>query len=270
MENPLSEEAKLLRPTLIPGMVTMLSHNLNRDVREVRLFEQGQTFTGSTESVLESPALTLGLTTATPSPTRLHQATDASFFELKGAIESLTSLFAPAPLTFTPEAPTWLEPGRSATATRTGHPVAHFGELSRPESTRRKLRQPIYLAEIDLAYLYTLPLKHTAAGDLSRFQAVERDFSFTFPDTLPWSQIESTLLALSLPNLQSLKPTGIFRDRKGLSVPLAHFALLIKATFQSPDRTLTEDELADSWTRIIATLTALGGAIRAPEEATHR
>ena len=270
MENPLSDEARLLRPTLIPGMVSMLAHNLNRDVREVHLFEQGQTFTGSTEAVRESPALSLGLSTATPNSTRLYASHDAPFFELKGAIESLTSLFAPSALTFAPEAPAWLEPGRSATASLAGHPIAYFGELSRPESTRRKLRQPIYLAEVDLAYLYTLPLKHTTARDLSRFQAVERDFSFTFPDTLVWAKIESTLLALNLQNLQSLKPTEIFRDRKGLSVPHAHYALLIRATFQAPDRTLTEDELADSWTRIIHALTTLGGAIRAPEEATHR
>ncbi|HTC76488.1 MAG TPA: phenylalanine--tRNA ligase subunit beta, partial [Edaphobacter sp.] len=45
MENPLSEEASLLRPSLIPGMLNMLAHNLNRDVKDVRLFEQGQIFT---------------------------------------------------------------------------------------------------------------------------------------------------------------------------------------------------------------------------------
>src|SRR6266851_655883 len=47
LENPLSEEASLLRPSLVPGMATMLAHNLNRDVKEVRLFEQGQNFTGA-------------------------------------------------------------------------------------------------------------------------------------------------------------------------------------------------------------------------------
>ena len=53
-------------------------------------------------------------------------------------------------------------------------------------------------------------------------------------------------------------------------MPQAHYALLIRATFQSAERTLAEDELADSWSRIIAALTELGGTIRAPEEATHR
>jgi len=43
-------------------MLAMLAHNLNRDVREVRLFEQGTVFTGSAEQVVESPSLSLGLT----------------------------------------------------------------------------------------------------------------------------------------------------------------------------------------------------------------
>ena len=54
MENPLSDEARLLRPSLAPGMLAMLAHNLNRDVREVRLFEQGSIFTGTAEQVTES------------------------------------------------------------------------------------------------------------------------------------------------------------------------------------------------------------------------
>jgi phenylalanyl-tRNA synthetase beta chain len=275
MENPLSEEASLLRPSLIPGMATMLAHNLNRDVKEVRLFEQGQIFTGTPpadgayiDKVHETAQLSLGLTTAQPQATSLHTAPDAPFFELKGAIESLLSLFTPpggpSALTITAEAPAWLQPGRSATALLNNHPIAHFGELAHSQRDQRKLRQPIYLAQLDLAKLYELPLKKVTAHDLSRFQAVERDFSFTFPDTMPWHTIAAAIHALAIPELQRLTPTEIFRDPKGKSVPTAHYALLLKCVFQSNDRTLREDELTTWWSTIIATLTQLGGTIRAP------
>ncbi len=208
LENPLSEEASLLRPSLIPGMVAMLAHNLNRDVREVRLFEQGHTFTGAIpagaahiDAVHETPSLSLGLTTAQPQATPLHTATDAPIFELKGAIESLLSLFTltggPAALTFTTASvPQWLQPGRSATALLNNTPIAHFGELSPAETQKRKLRQPIFLAQLDLAALYALPLKRVTAHDLSRFQAAERDFSFIFPDATQWHTIAA---AIALP-----------------------------------------------------------------------
>jgi phenylalanyl-tRNA synthetase beta chain len=275
MENPLSEEASLLRPSLIPGMATMLAHNLNRDVKEVRLFEQGQIFTGTPpadgayiDEVHETAQLSLGLTTAQPQATSLHAAHDATFFELKGAIESLLSLFTPpggpSSLTFTTAAPAWLQPGRSATALLNNHPIAHFGELAHSQREQRKLRQPIYLAQLDLAKLYELPLKKVTAHDLSRFQAVERDFSFTFPDTMQWHTIAAAIHALAIPELQRLTPTEIFRDPKGKSVPPAHYALLLKCVFQSNDRTLREDELTTWWSTTIATLTQLGGTIRAP------
>jgi phenylalanyl-tRNA synthetase beta chain len=304
LENPLSEEATLLRPSLVPGMLTMLAHNLNRDVKDVRLFEQGHIFTGTTHQVNETSQLSLGLTTAQPQATALHTAHDAPFFELKGAIESILSLFthaaASAPtenrenskeetssrpeaahlppqwrescisslplpaLTFTPEAPQWLQPGRSATALLNDQPIAHFGELAHSQRDHRKLRQPIYLAQLDLAKLYELPLKKVTARDLSRFQAVERDFSFTFPDTMQWQTIAAAIHALAIPELQRLTPTEIFRDPKGKSVPPYHYALLLKCVFQSNDRTLREDELTTWWSTIIATLTQLGGTIRAP------
>jgi phenylalanyl-tRNA synthetase beta chain len=279
MENPLSEEASLLRPTLIPGMVTMLAHNLNRDVKEVRLFEQGQVFTGTAPAdgsfigeVHEQAELTLGLTTAQSPATALHNAKDAPFFELKGAIESVLSLFTPpggpSALAFSAEAPAWLQPGRSATALLNSQPIAHFGELAQTQRDARKLRQPVYLAQFDLAKLYDLPLKKVTAHDLSRFQAVERDFSFTFPDTTQWHTIASAIHALAIPELQRLTPTEIFRDPKGKSVPPSHYALLLKCVFQSHEHTLREDELTTWWSTIIATLTQLGGVIRAPED-TH-
>jgi phenylalanyl-tRNA synthetase beta chain len=267
MENPLSDEATLLRPSLVPGMVTMLAHNLNRDVREVRLFEQGTVFTaiaddaGVASTVLERSSLTLGLT-GNSSASTLHSATDAPFYELKGALESLLSLTDHPALSFMAEAPKWLEPGRSATALIANKPIAHFGELAAHEQAARKLRQPVFLAEIDLAALYALPLKKVTARDLSRFQAVERDFSFIFPDAMQWATIAAAVEALAIPELTRLAPVEIFRDAKGRSVPAGHYAILLRCVFQSNERTLREDELTAWWSAIIAALTSLGGTIR--------
>jgi phenylalanyl-tRNA synthetase beta chain len=252
-------------------MLAMLAHNLNRDAREVRLFEQGAIFSGSSEQVTESPSLSLGLTGELP-PTRLHSATDAAVFELKGVVESLLSLFAvsldalstsaASALTFSPDAPAWLEPGRSSTALLNRTPIACFGELAASQREARKLRQPVFLAQLDLEALYSLPLRRAAARELSRFQAVERDFSFTFADAVQWRTIADAIEALAIPELMRLTPVEIFRDAKSSSAPAGHYALLLRCVFQSNQRTLREDELSEWSTRLIATLTALGGAMR--------
>jgi len=264
MENPLSEEASLLRPSLIPGMLTMLGNNLNRDVREVRLFEQGHIFTGNTDAVTETPQLTLGITTAQTQRTPLHSAEDGPIFELKGAIESLLSLFTlpggAAGLSFSSQAPAWLEAGRSATALLNGKPVAYFGELSQQQTQQRKLRQSVYVAQIDLARFYELRLRRATARDLSRFQAVERDFSFTFPDKIRWKAIADSLNALAIAELQTIKPVEVWRDAKKQP---GVYSLLIRTAFQSHDRTLRDDDLTTWSTRIIETLTKQGGTLRA-------
>jgi len=261
MENPLSEEASLLRPSLVPGMLTMLANNLNRDVREVRLFEQGHVFSGSTDAVTETPQLSLGITTANTQRTPLYSAEDAPIFELKGTVDSLASLFAlPESLTFTTEAPAWLEPGRSATAHLNSTPIGCFGELSQQQTQQRKLRQSVYVAQIDLARLYSLRLRGATAHDLSRFQSVERDFSFVFPNTVQWRAIVEAIHALAIPELQGLKPVEVWRDAKKKP---GVYSLLIRTTFQSHERTLRDEELSGLSTRIIDTLTNLGGTLRA-------
>ena len=269
LENPLSDEARLLRPSLVPGMTAMLAHNLNRDVREARLFEQGAIFTGSPEKVVELHSLSLGLTGELPA-TRVHCGKDVGVFELKGVIESLLSLFAVSPdalstsaasrLTFSADVPAWLDPGRGATALLDGMPIACFGELAAAEREARKLRQPVYLAEVDLEGLYKLPLRRGTARELSRFQAVERDFSFVFPDAVSWGAIADAIESLGISELRSLRPAEVWRDPKKYP---GVYSLLLRAVFQSQERTLREEELTEWSTRLIAALSSLGGVIRA-------
>ena len=270
MENPLSEEASILRPSLIPGMLTMLSHNLNRDVKNVRLFEQGQIFTGTIPAdanfiseVHETPQLSLGLT-GNIAESRLYPAEDAPIFELKGVIESLLSLFTPpggpGALTFSSGASAWLEPGRSATALVNKKPIAHFGKLTSTQLEARKLRQPVYLAQVDLTQLYDLPLKRVTAREISRYQAVERDFSFVFPNSVHWHTIAAAIHALAIPELQSLNPIEVWRNEKKYPGVYSH---LIRTVFQSHERTLRDEELTHWSAQIIDALTKLGGTLRA-------
>ncbi len=259
LENPLSEEAALLRPSLLPGMVAMLALNLTRDVPSARLFEAGEIFSGSPAEVREAPSLALGIF-GPSAQTTFHPAEDAPFFELKGAIESLLALFQAPAATFTslPASPLF-EPGRAAAVHLDGHPLARFGELSRAEASRRKLRQPVFLAELDLAHLLQLPLRQAAAHELSRFQAVQRDFSFTFPDTVLWEQIAAAIHALNVPELRTLDPIEVWRDRKKYP---GVYSTLLRTVLQSPDRTLVDTELAAWSTAIITALEALGGTLR--------
>jgi phenylalanyl-tRNA synthetase beta chain len=271
MDNPLSEEAGMLRPSLIPGMLTMLAHNLNRNVDDVRLFEMGTVFTGSGFSmgdrVDEAQWLAFGATGQLRDG--LHSARSIDFYDLKGLVEALTSRFASRAVyydAFPPESgllPHWLNPARAARCVVDGSTAGYFGELHPDEAAQRKLRQPVFVGEIYLDRLFRLPLRQPAAREISRYQPVRRDFSLVFPDAVHWETVGSALASLNIVELQEYRPAEIFRDAKGKAVPAGHYSMLVSTTFQSPERTLRDEELHAWSTSIVTALESLGGRLRA-------
>jgi phenylalanyl-tRNA synthetase beta chain len=137
-----------------------------------------------------------------------------------------------------------------------------FGELSAGEAAKRKLRQTCVLAELSGALLLKNPLRSPLAKDVSRFQAVERDFSFVFPDTVFWGQVADAVSGLGVEELLRVSPVEIYRDPKGKSVAAGSYSLLLSVVLQSQQRTLAEEEIARATEQIVAALTALGGLQR--------
>jgi phenylalanyl-tRNA synthetase beta chain len=186
-----------------------------------------------------------------------------SLLGLFAASSDTLSVSAAESAEFSADVPQWTEPGRGATVKLGGVAVARFGELAASERGARKLRQPVYAAEVDLEALYALPLKRATAKELSRYQAVERDYSFTFADAVEWGAIARAVEGLRIAELMRMTPVEVYRDARASTTPKGHYALLLRCVFQSSERTLREEELAGWSARIIEALTALGGLMRA-------
>jgi phenylalanyl-tRNA synthetase beta chain len=268
MGNPLSEEAGMLRPSLVPGMLAMLAGNLNRDVDDVALFELGVVFSGNAERVDERPSLAFGATGQAGAKSPFQQPQPVDFYMLKGAVEELLSKFS-ARSTYIDAFPVdsgllpqWLHPGRAARAVIDGLTVGYFGQLHPSEAERRKLKQTVFVGELYLDRLYKQSLRQPAARELSRYQAVQRDFSFIFPDKLKWTEIANALDALAIPELVSYEAKEILRDPKGERVPANHYSLLLGAVFQSETRTLREGDLQSYSSAVVQALQAVGGRLR--------
>ncbi len=270
MGNPLSAEAGVLRPSLLPGVVGMVAQNSTRDVREVRLFEMGNVFSGSTETVVEEPALALAAF-GEGAVTRTVAAADALFFETKGSLEEVLARFVTPGLVWSAEdLPGWMEPGRGARVMAGGTVLAVVGELSTAEREARKLRERTVLAEVYLPALYACPLRQPSAVEPSRFQAVERDLSFLFGDGVRWADVVRAVKGLAVAEMILLEPVEIFRDAKGKSVAAGEYSLLLRMVFQSGERTLREEELTGWQEAVIGALTGIGGRHRAPEAVGSR
>jgi phenylalanyl-tRNA synthetase beta chain len=263
--NPLSEEAGVLRPSLVPGMLAMIAGNLHRDVSDVRLFELGTVFSGSTEKVDERPALSFGAVGSLPEQGALHAARTIEFHDVKGVVEQVVARFLsrsvgfdrfPAEAGLTPE---WLHPYRAARVVADGTTVGWFGQLHPREQDARKLKVPVLVGEIYLDRLYKLALRQPIAKDISRFQPVRRDFSLILHESVTWEKIDQAVAALHIPELVEWRAREVFRDAK---LGAGEYALLLGATFQAPDRTLREEELQLFQMRVVEAVGKVGARLR--------
>ncbi len=263
--NPLSEEAGVLRPSLIHGMLAMVAGNLHRDVNDVRLFELGTVFSGTTEKVEERPALAFSAVGSLPEQSSLHPPRNIEFHDLKGAVEQVLSRFEARSIyfdRFPPEAgltPAWLHPYRSARAAVEGITVGWFGQLHPREAATRKLKEHVLIGELYLDRLYKLPLRKPVAREISRFQPVRRDFSLIVGESVPWEAIDRSLVSLEIPELVEWTVREVFRDAR---LAAGEYSLLMGATFQAPDRTLREEELQSFQARIVEAVGNAGARLR--------
>jgi phenylalanyl-tRNA synthetase beta chain len=260
IENPLSEEASVMRTSLVPGMINLLTYNLNRGNDNVRLFEAGTVFEASRAAARETKQICLGATGSAVEPSVHQPARPLSFFDLKGDIETLLSSFECRILSYDSQVADYYHPGRAARAVMDGAAVAQFGQLHPQTAAKRKLRQDVFLAELYLDRLYAQGLREVRYVPLPRYPAVERDFSCIFADAVSFETIRAAISALRLAELCSFLPVEIFR---GGAIPAGKYSILLRATFQSNERTLREDEVAQWSSNIIGAIEALGGVQRA-------
>ena len=263
--NPLSEEAGVLRPSLVPGMLAMVAGNLNRDVNDVRLFEVGTVFSGSTEKVEERPSLAFGTVGSLAEQSALHATRAIEFQDMKGVVEQVLERFQTRAVNFdrfeaeaglTPE---WLHPYRAARVVADGVTVGWFGQLHPRVAAERKLKEPVLVGELYLDRLYKLALRQPAAREISRFQPVRRDFSLVLDESIAWEKIDEAVAELRIPELVEWRAREVFRDAK---LGKGEYALLLGVTFQAADRTLREEELQEFQARVVKAVGKVGARLR--------
>ena len=263
--NPLSEEAGVMRPSLAPGMLSMIAGNLHRDVSDVRLFELGTVFSGTAEKVTERPAVSFGAVGTLAEQSALHAARRVEFHDVKGLVEQVVARFQTDAVyfdRFPPEAgltPAWLHPYRAARVVVDGVTLGWFGQLHPRQAAARKLKEPVLLGELYLDRLYKLPLRKPAAREISRFQPVRRDFSLVLDRRIPWETIDEALAELQIPELVEWRVREVFHD---VRLSDREYSLLLGTTFQATDRTLREEELQQFQARVAAAVGKAGARLR--------
>jgi len=279
--NPLAEDASLLRSTGLVSMAHALAWNLNRGQHNLRLFEIGRAYRLQSGAPDEIRIATIGATGMASEQGVAESAREYGFADLKGDLDQIGNLAGG--FDWNAETLAWQHPARAGRillanaglrrmedgkggqwfVTVGNTVVGSAGELAPRVADKFKLRQDVFLAEwaLDPFYEgYGLARDDRKYQPISRFPAVERDFSLILSEGTSFASVRETIAALGIPEIFSIEAVDLFR---GTNIPPGKFSLLVRITFQSQEATLTEAQLTDFSSRIISALERkLGATLR--------
>ncbi|MBI2956704.1 MAG: phenylalanine--tRNA ligase subunit beta [Acidobacteria bacterium] len=258
LRNPLSEEVSVLRPSGLVSLVEALAWNINRGQRNLRFYEIGKVYAMRGGGFRERRVLTLAATGLRREKSVGEAEQPFDFLALKGAVEAALEPFALPPLRFDACDATFLHPGERAAVSAGGQTLGLLGQLSPALVAAFKLRQPAYVAELDLEAVYAAGLRPPRYQPLSRFPAVARDFSLLLGHGISFSAVRQVIEELELPELVSM--TAVDQWFRGGALPPDRYSLLIRVVFQSPEQTLTEEQIRRLSDRLVEALEKKLGA----------
>jgi len=262
LANPISEDMKVMRPSLLPGLLAAAERNLKRGATSVRLFEIGRRYLADQER------LTLGVVLAGSRSPRGWQAGKAQgfgAFDAKAeALALLEAVGAPvANLQVMGEAGQVYHPGQSATL-RLGPKsvLAAFGMVHPSVLKAFDLDGEVAAVEI---YLDALPAKRGGTGFMRTaytppaLQAVTRDFAFLVPADLPAGDLVRAVKGADKAAITDVRLFDVFT---GTGVPEGQKSLAIEATLQPGEKSFTDEELKAVADKVVAAAARLGASLR--------
>ncbi|NYT42361.1 phenylalanine--tRNA ligase subunit beta [Sphingomonas sp. R-74633] len=262
LANPISEDMKVMRPSLLPGLLGAAERNLKRGAASVRLFELGRRYLADGERV------TLGVLLAGAKTPRGWQGGKASAFTAYDAkAEALALLEAAgapvANLQVMGEAGEVWHPGQSATL-RLGPKtvLAAFGMLH--PSVLKAFDLDGDVAAVEL-YLDALPGKRGGTGFMRTaytppaLQAVTRDFAFLVPAELAAGDLVRTVKGADKVVIVDARLFDVFT---GTGVPEGQKSLAVEVTLQPGEKSFTDEELKAVADKVVAAAAKLGAVLR--------
>ena len=263
--NPISEELKVMRPSLLPGLLAATERNLKRGAASVRLFEIGRRYLADAERP------TLGVVLAGNKRARGWQGGKAQAFDAFDAKAEALALLAEAGapvdnLQVMGEAGDAWHPGQSGTL-RLGPKtvLAAFGMLH--PLTLKAFDLDGAVAAVEL-YLDAVPAKRSAGGSGGfmrpaftppALQAVTRDFAFLVPDTLA---ADALVRAVKGADKAAITSARLFDVFTGAGVEPGMKSLAIEVTLQPGDKSFTDDDLKAVADKVVTAAAKLGASLR--------
>ena len=258
LANPLSEDQSVMRPLLLPGLLDVAARNAAYGRADVSYFESARVYRMA--GPLDAPGRG-SPNGALPAVERHHVSVyvPGDFFAAKGVLEGMLDSIR-VPFTVEPGGRPFLHPGRAASivVSEDEQKLGWIGELH-PLVARAWDLPGGSAFEVDAGALAEIPSDARGYRPISTFPAVVQDIAVVVADDVPAADVEDTVRGAGGELLERLRLFDVYR---GEQVGEGSKSLALRLEFRAPDRTLTDDEVAEVRGRIESALSEIGGKLR--------
>ncbi len=245
LKNPISDEMRLMRKSLIPGMVTTVARNRNQQIRNITIFETGRCFEATGDLLpQETDMLGIALCGSLDIPYFDRQARMVDFYDIKGLAEDLLP-----GMTVEPSHHGFLMAGRQADLIVEGRKVGYLGAVNTAILEQEDIDDDVFVLEFPVREAF----RDTYAGfrPLARFPMTARDLSLVVDAGLSYQKVTECIAGLGLKDLRRVAPIDIYEGDK---LPAGKKGLTVRITYQSDEQTLSDKQINKWQEKIISAL----------------
>ncbi len=254
LANPLSSDMDVLRPSLLPGLLTIFRHNGSRKNYDVGLFEIGRVFTSVNNQAKEERRVAIAITGQRNPAFWSGEDREAKcdISDLKGLVEDLLEQFGLRGIAFGKRPESTLLLLESAAVTLGGKlPLGELGQLLPALAKKYDLRDAVFLAEFNLDLLISKRNAAKSFKALPQFPSSRRDVAMLVPETVTHDAVLQTVKQAKAANLDAVELFDVFR---GKGIPEGQKSLAYAFTYRSNDKTLTDAEVNSAHEKVVASL----------------
>ena len=247
--NPLGEDTSIMRTTVMPSMLEILTRNYNYRNKEAHLYELGRTYFEREDGMADEPKhLSLGV-----------YGPEESFFTLKGAVETILDSIRAEDVTYVAEKsdPSY-HPGRCAKVYVNGQEVGTLGQIHPLVAANYGVDAELYYADLKFDALFASRGADPEYQPLPKFPAVTRDIAVLVDKAVTVGAMESSIQAAAK---GLLKDVTLFDIYEGAKLPTGKKSVAFNLVLRADDRSLTSEEADEDVKAILATLEQDCGAI---------
>jgi phenylalanyl-tRNA synthetase beta chain len=251
LANPLSADMDVLRPSLLPGLIHSLRHNVSHKNHDVGLFEIGRVFVNAKGQLREERRVAFAITghRAPASWSGVEREAKFDVYDIKGMAEELLEQFGLRGFVFAkrPEGTAlFLE---SAAVTLGGKlQLGELGQLLPPLAKKYDLRDAVYLAEFNLDLLIARRNPSKSFKALPQFPSSGRDVAMLVAENITHDAVLQAVKQAKAANLESVALFDVFR---GQGVPAGRKSLAYAMTYRAADKTLTDADVNTAHTKLL-------------------